>query len=137
MGQCVTCGYVSGYAHADVVHAQIRVRLGRERGNAPLSQICHRMSAVQMPHMHQYLQHMEPLPEVPELQAAQAMLGKLHRGVSLADELVHFVARAAALPAVLRFRALAAMELGMRQRQHELLQPEGCAYWRRPSRRHA
>ena len=90
-----------------------------------------------MPHMHQYLQHMEPLPEVPELRAAQAMLDKLHQGVSLADELVHFVGRAAALPAVLRSRALAAMELGMRQRQHELLLPEGYALLHVPQRHHA
>lgn len=76
--------------------------------------------------MHQYLQHLEPLPMLPELQAAQAMLNKLHRGVSLAAELEQFVGRAAALPAVLRSRALASMEMGMCLRRHELLVPEGC-----------
>ena len=86
-----------------------------------------RLLHAQMPHMHQYLQHMEPLPKLPELRAAQGMLDKLHRGVSLAAELAHFVGRAAALPAVLRSRALASMEAGMRLRQHELLLPEGCA----------
>ena len=80
---------------------------------------------MQMPHMQQYLQHMEPLPKLPELQDAQAMLEKLHSGVSLAAELEHFVGRAAALPAVLRSRALAAMETGMSLRRHELLLPEG------------
>ena len=82
-----------------------------------------------MPHMHQYLKHMEPLPMLPELRAAQAMLDKLHRGISLAAELEHFVGRAAALPVVLRSRALASMEMGMRLRQHELLLPEGCGWF--------
>ncbi len=80
---------------------------------------------MQMPHMQQYLQHMEPLPKLPELRDAQAMLAELHHGVSLAAELEHFVERAAALPAVLRSRALAAMETGMRMRRHELLLPDG------------
>lgn len=83
---------------------------------------------MQMPHMQRYLQHMEPLPKLPELRDAQAMLEQLHHGVSLAAELEHFVGRAAALPAVLRSRALAAMETGMCLRRHELLLPEGCAH---------
>lgn len=78
----------------------------------------------QMPHMRKYLRHMEPLPKLPKLKDAQVMLDRLHEGVSLAEELAHFVGRAAALPAVLRSRALASMETGMRQRCHELLAPD-------------
>ena len=81
----------------------------------------------QMPHMRKYLRHMEPLPKLPKLKDAQVMLDRLHEGVSLAEELAHFVGRAAALPAVLRSRALASMETGMRQRRHELLAPDGYA----------
>lgn len=78
---------------------------------------------VQLPQFHEYLQHMEPLPQLPGLSAAQAMLDKLHQGIGLAAQLTHFVGRAAALPAVLRSRALASLEAGMRQRRHELLLP--------------
>jgi hypothetical protein len=78
-----------------------------------------------MPHMHKHLQHMEPLPDLPDLKEAQAMLDRLRQGVSLAAELSHFVGRAAALPAVLRLRALASLEAGLRRRRDELLQPHG------------
>ena len=78
-----------------------------------------------MPHMHKHLQHMEPLPKMPELKEAQAMLDTLRQGVSLAAELAHFVGRAAALPAVLRSRALASLEAGLRKRRDDLLLPDG------------
>ena len=78
-----------------------------------------------MPHMHKHLQHMEPLPKMPELEQAQAMLDMLRQGASLAAELAHFVGRAAALPAVLRSRALASLEAGLHKRRDELLLPDG------------
>ena len=81
---------------------------------------------VQMPQYHKHLQHVEPLPNLPGLMDAQATLDRLRRNVSLLAELVHVVGRAAALPAVLRSRALASLETGLRQRRHQLLLPDGC-----------
>lgn len=79
-----------------------------------------------MPQYHKHLQHIEPLPNLPGLSDAQATLDRLRRDVSLLAELVHFVGRAAALPAVLRSRALASLETGLRQRRDQLLLPDGC-----------
>ena len=80
-----------------------------------------------MPQYHKHLQHVEPLPNLPGLMDAQATLDRLRRDVSLLAELEHFVGRAAALPAVLRFRALASLNTGLCQRRHQLLLPNGCA----------
>ncbi len=82
---------------------------------------------MQMPQYHKHLQHVEPLPNLPGLLDAQATLDRLHRDVSLLAELEHFVGRAAALPAVLRSRALASLDTGLCQRRHQLLLPDGCA----------
>ena len=80
-----------------------------------------------MPQYHKHLQHVEPLPNLPGLIDAQATLDRLRRDVSLLAELEHFVGRAAALPAVLRSRALASLDTGLCQRRHQLLLPNGCA----------
>ena len=80
----------------------------------------------QIPQYHKHLRHVEPLPNLLGLMDAQATLDRLRRNVSLLAELVHVVGRAAALPAVLRSRALASLETGLRQRRHQLLLPDGC-----------
>ena len=76
------------------------------------------------------LHHVEPLPPLPGLEAAQQLLDSLRAGVPLSAELTHFVGRAASLPGVLRSRALASLELGLIRRQEELLSADcaaGCA----------
>ena len=78
-----------------------------------------------LPDLHPYLQHVEPLPDMPELARAQQLLDKLRAGVSLSAELTHFVSRAAALPTVLLQRALASLDQGLTTRQAELMAPDG------------
>jgi hypothetical protein len=70
------------------------------------------------------LQHVEPLPPLPRLEAAQKLLDAARAGVPLSAELAHFVGRAASLPPPLRARALASLEAGLAQRQGELLAPD-------------
>ncbi len=79
-----------------------------------------------LPGLHPYLQHVEPLPDMPELARAQQLLDKLRAGVSLSDELTHFVGRAASLPTVLLQRALASLNRGLSTRQNELMSYNGC-----------
>ncbi len=78
------------------------------------------------PSLHEYLRHVEPLPAIPELCQAAALLDKLRAGVSLSAEMANFVGRAATLPAVLRRRALASLESGFATRQRELFSSTGC-----------
>lgn len=80
-----------------------------------------------LPDLHPYLQHVEPLPDMPELARAQQLLDTLRSGVSLSAELTHFVSRAAALPDVLLQRALASLDRGLTTRQAELMAHDGCA----------
>lgn len=85
------------------------------------------LSLQALPGLHPYLQHVEPLPHMPELARAQQLLDRLRAGVSLCDELTHFVSRAASLPSVLLQRALASLDRGLATRQHELMADAGCA----------
>lgn len=73
------------------------------------------------PELRPILQHVEPLPPLPDLAQAQRVLDTLRRGVPLSAELTHFVGRAASLPGVLRARALASLAAGLKTRQSELL----------------
>ncbi|BDA48015.1 Serine-protein kinase ATM [Coccomyxa sp. Obi] len=78
-----------------------------------------------LPDLHPYLQHVEPLPDMPELARAQQLLDTLRSGVSLSAEMTYFVSRAAALPNVLLQRALASLDRGLTTRQAELMAHDG------------
>ena len=59
--------------------------------------------------LHDSLRELEPLPQHPLLAAARARHLQLCSSVRLAEELLRFAKRAAAMPAVMRTRAVAAL----------------------------
>ncbi|GAQ86367.1 Protein kinase ATM/Tel1 [Klebsormidium nitens] len=70
--------------------------------------------------LHEYIRDLDPFPDLPVFEPLRELHAELRTGVSLADDFVHFVDRAALLPPQVRARSLVSLREQLQARRAEL-----------------
>jgi ataxia telangiectasia mutated family protein len=98
-------------------------------GSPLLLELLRRLTVEAPEELHEYVRDLDPFPNLPMFGPMRELHEELRRGVSLADDFVHFVNRAALLPPQVRARSLASLRKQLKARRADLYVKSGTWGW--------